>query len=90
MFSASHRKRSLKKTKLFVCTCERCLELNVEDRSAGPSLKFQLLLAWRMSGDAQAAAGAQSVDLCRGFRCPHCGMAGTQCISRFFLCCAMA
>ena len=52
MFSASHRKRSLKKTKLFVCTCERCLELNfkkcdVEDHSAESSLKLQLL-AWPM------------------------------------------
>ncbi|CAE7248166.1 vps51 [Symbiodinium sp. CCMP2592] len=47
MFSASHRKRSLRKTKLFLCTCERC--------------------------DERAASGAEPVDLCRGFRCPHCG-----------------
>ncbi|CAE7579745.1 ASHR1 [Symbiodinium natans] len=47
MFSASHRKRSLKKTKLFDCSCERC--------------------------DEHTAAGTQPVDLCRGFRCPHCG-----------------
>ncbi|OLQ06779.1 Lon protease-like, mitochondrial [Symbiodinium microadriaticum] len=47
MFSASHRKRALKKTKLFLCTCERC--------------------------DERAASGTDPVDLCRGFRCPHCG-----------------
>ena len=57
MHSAPQRRRALKKTKLFTCTCERC--------QGGPP-----------SAIPPRPAGDGVLDLCRGFRCPHCGACG--------------
>ena len=80
MFSASHRKRALKKTKLFLCTCERCLELRFSKRAQ--PVEFFRTTSYEFSGcclgDERAASGTDPVDLCRGFRCPHCITAASR------------